>query len=70
MKMLLSTVVLWLILNCAAAEDLRLEIQPAKNEILVMTFDWIAQRLRMGSWSYVSNLLGQNHQSICANSED
>ena len=34
-----------------------------------MTLKWIAQRLHMGSWTYVSNLLHQN-QRYNVNSED
>ena len=34
-----------------------------------MTFKWITQRLHMGSWTYVSNLLHQN-QHYNVNSED
>jgi len=36
-----------------------------------MTLRWIADRLQMGSWTYVSNLLHEKIQtSICVNSED
>jgi len=36
-----------------------------------MTLAWIADRLKMGSWSYVSNLLNdKTNQTISINSED
>jgi hypothetical protein len=36
-----------------------------------MSLKWIARRLHMGSWTYVSNLLHEKRkQSICVNSED
>jgi hypothetical protein len=34
-----------------------------------MTLKWIAQRLPMGSWIYVSNLLGQEQRAKLVNSE-
>jgi hypothetical protein len=30
-----------------------------------MSLKWIAERLQMGSWTYVSNLLRQNRQHLC-----
>jgi hypothetical protein len=30
-----------------------------------MTLAWIAQRLQMGSWTYVSNLLGSQKSRLC-----
>ncbi len=36
-----------------------------------MTLAWIADRLKMGSWTYVSNLLNdKTNQPISVNSED
>jgi REP element-mobilizing transposase RayT len=36
-----------------------------------MSLKWIARRLRMGSWTYVSNLLHEKRRrQICVNSED
>jgi hypothetical protein len=36
-----------------------------------MSLKWIAQRLQMGSWSYVFNLLNQKHKPpTCVNSEE
>ena len=36
-----------------------------------MTLHWIATRLQMGRWTYVSNLLRETDQPIvCVNSED
>jgi hypothetical protein len=36
-----------------------------------MSLKWIARRLHMGSWTYVSNLLHEKRKhSICVNSED
>jgi hypothetical protein len=41
------------------------------REQTTMTLRWIADRLQMGSWTYVSNLLREQRQkSICVNSED
>jgi hypothetical protein len=36
----------------------------------IMSLNWIAQRLHMGSWTYVSNLLIQKAKQSCVNSED
>jgi hypothetical protein len=30
-----------------------------------MMLAWIAQRLQMGSWTYVSNLLGSQKSRLC-----
>jgi hypothetical protein len=36
-----------------------------------MSLKWIARRLHMGSWTYVSNLLNEKRKkTICVNSED
>jgi len=36
-----------------------------------MSLKWIARRLHMGSWTYVSNLLNEKRKkTICGNSED
>jgi hypothetical protein len=33
------------------------------NEEATMSLKWIAQRLHMGSWTYVSNLLNEQPQT-------
>ena len=35
----------------------KVKLSPTRSKETIMTLAWIAQRLHMGSWTYVSNLL-------------